>query len=170
MVPALAFFVNPQFDGRSYTVAGGKSHVDVPPVAVFAADRSGCCVSGSAVFAGEESCRGSVYDSGQVNASGSADLLSPNLKPDLNPPKPLDRIRAGEYHPRLNQFGLPHVLVLGPDGLSQDDTLCYAIRSYKVARDDPQSDSTHPAGYSTCQPATRFHVHTTEERVLAPTP
>jgi len=109
-------------------------------------------------------------DSGQVNASGSADLLSPNLKPDLNPPKPLDRIRAGEYHPRLNQFGLPHVLVLGPDGLSQDDTLCYAIRSYKVARDDPQSDSTHPAGYSTCQPATRFHVHTTEERVLAPTP
>jgi hypothetical protein len=108
-------------------------------------------------------------DSGQMNFSDRADLPYLNLKP-ANPPQPLDRIRIEEYRPRLNQFGMPHVLILGPDGLSQDDTLCYAMRAYKVARDNPQSDSTHAAGYSTCQPATRFHVHTTEERVLPPTP
>jgi hypothetical protein len=108
--------------------------------------------------------------SGQMNFSDRADLSFLSLKAELNPPNPLDRIRTGEYRPRLNQFGMPHVLVVGPDELSQDDTLCYAMRSYKVARDNPQSDSTHAAGYSTCQPATRFHVHTTEERALPRTP
>ena len=41
---------------------------------------------------------------------------------------------------------------------------CYAIRNYVVARDSKDSDSTHPAGYSTCQPATRFGVKTIEIR------
>jgi hypothetical protein len=109
-------------------------------------------------------------DSEQMNSSDRADLPFLNLRPELDAPNPLDRIRTGEYRPRLNQFGMPHVLILGSDGLSQDDTLCYAMRSYKVARDNPQSDSTHAAGYSTCQPATRFHVHTTEEQVLPPAP
>ena len=113
-------------------------------------------------------------DSRLLNSSGSVDLLSPNLvspnpKTEFHPAEPLDRIRVGEYSPRLNQFIVPRI-VLGPDGLSQDDTLCYTMRSYKVARDDPQSDSTHAAGYSTCQSATRFHVHTTEERVPVPAP
>jgi hypothetical protein len=36
--------------------------------------------------------------------------------------------------------------------------VCYCIRGYRVTRDDPESDSTRPAGYSTCQPAARFHV------------
>jgi hypothetical protein len=85
-------------------------------------------------------------------------------------PKPLDRIRIDQYRPQLNQFGLPHVFLGGPDGQSQDGSLCYAMRSYKVARDDPHSDSTHAAGYSTCQPATRFHVHSTGEGVRPVTP
>jgi hypothetical protein len=113
-------------------------------------------------------------DSRLLNSSGSVDLLSPNLvspnpKTEFHPAEPLDRIRVGEYSSRLNQFSVPRT-VLGPDGLSQDDTLCYTMRSYKVARDDPKSDSTHAAGYSTCQSATRFHVHTTEERVPGPAP
>jgi hypothetical protein len=36
--------------------------------------------------------------------------------------------------------------------------VCYSIRGYRVTRDDPESDLTRPAGYSTCQPAARFHV------------
>jgi hypothetical protein len=44
------------------------------------------------------------------------------------------------------------------------------MRTYKVRRDDPQSDSTHAVGYSTCQPAARFHVRTAEERVLPAKP
>jgi hypothetical protein len=46
-----------------------------------------------------------------------------------------------------------HVLTLG-----QSDVTCYSIRTYRVTRDDPESDSTRPAGYSTCQPTARFQV------------
>lgn len=91
--------------------------------------------------------------SGQLNPSDSTDLLS--LRLELL---------------RLNQSGLPRGFVLGPEGLLQDDTLCYAMRSYKVARDNPQSDSTHAAGYSTCQPAARFHVHSIELRTSPSAP
>jgi hypothetical protein len=42
--------------------------------------------------------------------------------------------------------------------LAQDDTACYFIRSYRVTRDNPESDSTRLAGYSECQPAARFQV------------
>jgi hypothetical protein len=40
----------------------------------------------------------------------------------------------------------------------QSGVTCYAIRSYRVTRDDPESDSTRLAGYSTCQPSARFQV------------
>lgn len=54
--------------------------------------------------------------------------------------------------------GLAHgVIVPGP--LRKDsDSICYSMRSYRVKRDDPRSDATTPAGYSTCQSATQFQV------------
>ncbi len=61
---------------------------------------------------------------------------------------------------RLEQFGLPQGSAFDSEGQLQTDTLCYSMRSYKVARDSSQSDSTHTVGYSTCQPATRFRTHT----------
>jgi hypothetical protein len=42
------------------------------------------------------------------------------------------------------------------------DTVCYKIRSYVVARDNKDSDSVHPVSYSTCQPASRYRLRTTE--------
>ena len=42
------------------------------------------------------------------------------------------------------------------------DTTCYAIRSYVVARDDKDSDSTHFVRYSTCQPASRYRLKTAQ--------
>ena len=47
---------------------------------------------------------------------------------------------------------------LSLDSLLLDDSVCYSIRSYRVTRDDPRSDSTRAAGYSECQPAARFQV------------
>lgn len=44
------------------------------------------------------------------------------------------------------------------------DTFCLAIRSYVVARDSKDSDSTHLVSYSTCQPSARYRVKTTEMR------
>jgi hypothetical protein len=43
-----------------------------------------------------------------------------------------------------------------------DDALCYKIRSYVVARDSKDSDSVHPVGYSTCQPASRYRLKKTQ--------
>jgi hypothetical protein len=68
-----------------------------------------------------------------------------------------------------------HTLLLGPEadagmllsGLGGDldgVTTCLKIRSYVVARDSKDSDSTHPVSYSTCQPSTRYRVRTTEIR------
>ena len=48
------------------------------------------------------------------------------------------------------------------DARPGDDTLCYKIRSYVVARDNKDSDSVHPVGYSTCQPASRYRLRTTQ--------
>lgn len=42
--------------------------------------------------------------------------------------------------------------------LVQDDAVCLSIRTYRVTRDDPESDLTRPAGYSECQPAARFQL------------
>lgn len=50
--------------------------------------------------------------------------------------------------------------LLTADGLSTDK-VCYAIRSYVVARDSKDSDSVHAVGYSTCQPASRYRLKTT---------
>jgi hypothetical protein len=49
-----------------------------------------------------------------------------------------------------------------------DDRTCYAIRSYVVARDSKDSDSTHPTGYSTCRPSDRYQVKSAEIRVESP--
>jgi hypothetical protein len=48
------------------------------------------------------------------------------------------------------------------DARPGDDTFCYKIRSYVVARDSKDSDSVHPVGYSTCQPASRYRLKKTQ--------
>jgi hypothetical protein len=55
----------------------------------------------------------------------------------------------------------PRQRVLPSDSkVAQNDTVCYSMRSYRVTRDDPESDSTRLAGYSECQPAARYQVKT----------
>jgi len=51
-----------------------------------------------------------------------------------------------------------------PSNESDAPPTCYAIRSYVVARDSKTSDSTHPVSYSTCEPAARYQLRTTEVR------
>ena len=55
--------------------------------------------------------------------------------------------------------GFPLRRFLKPDNAQEDSaSTCYSIRSYRMKRDDPQTDVTRPDGYSTCQPASRFGV------------
>jgi len=53
-------------------------------------------------------------------------------------------------------------MVVRSYGQPGDDTVCLKIRSYVVARDDKDSDSVHLVGYSTCQPASRYRLRTTQ--------
>ena len=53
--------------------------------------------------------------------------------------------------------------------LEQEQATCYTIRAYRVARITPNSDTTKPAGYSTCQPASRIQLKTAvDSREIAP--
>jgi hypothetical protein len=71
--------------------------------------------------------------------------------PDTMPATAVQERESGVI-PRL-EFRVPR-----PPILVQNDEACYTIRSYRVTRDDPRSDSTRLAGYSTCQRAVRFQV------------
>jgi len=43
------------------------------------------------------------------------------------------------------------------------DNVCYTIRSYIVARENRDSDSTKLVGYSTCQPSSKYELRITVE-------
>jgi hypothetical protein len=61
---------------------------------------------------------------------------------------------------RLN--GSVDPMMVTSDKRPIDDTVCYKIRSYVVARDRKDSDSVHPVGYSTCQPASKYRLRVTQ--------
>jgi hypothetical protein len=63
-----------------------------------------------------------------------------------------------------DQFKVLPLARLGPT-----DTSCFYMRTYRVTRDEPQSDTTRGAGYSTCQLAGRYQTKNAVE-VLAIAP
>ena len=78
---------------------------------------------------------------------------------------PLDRPLSDQFKAfRFKPDGRTRILSLDADTVASleghpgTDSICYSIHSYLVARDHKDSDSTHPAGSSTCQPANRYHV------------
>jgi hypothetical protein len=85
-----------------------------------------------------------------------------------------DRIRIDQFRLDQGQVDLrtgkskpeakTRTLVMGLDGRLDDDATCYTMRSYVVARDSKDSDSTHLTGYSTCQRASKYRLKTTEQR------
>jgi hypothetical protein len=66
----------------------------------------------------------------------------------------LDQI-AGIKISDTQRFGISHI---SPDLLA--DQYCLKIRSYQMARDSKNSDSTHLVGYSTCLPASKYRLRT----------
>jgi hypothetical protein len=108
-------------------------------------------------------------------ASSEPWRILPEQPADANAGKTaMDRLRIDQYkihqfsmHDRNGQFYVlvpndPWALPLG--GQPTDATTCYNIRTYVVARDSKDSDSTHPVSYSTCQPASRYGLKKTEEK------
>lgn len=72
----------------------------------------------------------------------------------------IDPIRPSRWGWQID----PVVNIVVMDGQFGDDTLCYTMRSYVVARDDKDSDSVHAVGYSTCQTASRYRLKKTLRR------
>ena len=100
----------------------------------------------------------------------SGDLFASDLQTGLKP-NAIDRILLGDHRPQLSQFNVPHTWLHNNSDLrSETDGLCLKMRTYKVARDAPHTDSTHPVGYSTCQPAARFQTHSITYTVPPATP
>jgi hypothetical protein len=62
-------------------------------------------------------------------------------------------LQGNDSVPMLPLDSRVHILTL-----PQDEKTCFTIRAYRVARESPDSDSTRPVGYSTCQPTTRFQL------------
>lgn len=95
-----------------------------------------------------------------ADASAAKDALNPQQ---------IDKYKVFRLKtsPRTLLFG-PEVddgmILSGLDGQGDGGTTCLKIRSYVVARDSKDSDSTHPVSYSTCQPSSRYRVRTTEIR------
>jgi|SRR5271166_4841666 len=114
------------------------------PLATFAQDRQGPLYSGPAA-------RSAISENKQSSPSEPWRII-PVPKPDL--------CETGNGKASVlfaDKFKAP-VSDLFPDAQLSTDATCYAIRSYVVARDDKDSDSTHFVSYSTCQPASRYRL------------
>jgi hypothetical protein len=95
-----------------------------------------------------------------------------NSSPMSNPepwriiPKATDATKLGTQAWNQNLSLTPGVLtpraLANPEvASSMNGTTCFYIRSYLMARDSKESDSTHLVGVSTCQPARQYGVKTT---------
>ena len=69
-----------------------------------------------------------------------------------------DLIHPQEIHPNFSDPELVHPYRYLPRMNRDEGTVCYTMRSYLMAREARDSDVTWPAGYSTCQKASRFGV------------
>ena len=97
---------------------------------------------------------------------------SPDAKQTAKPPAGQNASTDHEQSslandPRFLRDLLTHSRTFTLDGQLTSDTVCYKIRSYVVARDSKHSDSVHPVGYSTCQPASRYRLRTTQADSLS---
>jgi hypothetical protein len=116
-------------------------------------------------------CPGFIF--AQKNPANTASSepwsISPNLEAKTNVPQdPLARLEASQppnYGSDRGQnkktFFFPSPgkgFVIAPEALA--DNSCFAIRSYVMARDSKNSDSTHLVGYTTCVPSGKYQVRT----------
>jgi hypothetical protein len=91
---------------------------------------------------------------------------TPNAEPWRIIPKATEatklRTQAWDQNLSLTPGVLTPSALANPEVASaMSGTTCYYIRSYLMARDSKDSDSTHLVGVSTCQPARQYGVKTT---------
>lgn len=117
----------------------------------------------SATGNGPASSQPELLQFGKVlqSAQGSIDASQLQAPPLLDESSVPGTIRAGGDEFNLTSRRRFHGL--RSSVLAEDDSTCYFIRSYRVTRDDPESDSTTPSGYSTCLSGSRLQMRSTVE-------
>ena len=98
-------------------------------------------------------------------------IVSNQPTDDTTAKDPINRLQIDKFKVFRSKTET-RTLLVGPEadaglfltGMEGLDGTCYAIRSYVVARDSKDSDSTHPVSYSKCQPAKRYRLRTTDMR------
>jgi hypothetical protein len=92
--------------------------------------------------------------SGSVATSVKADSLNSAAEA-----MPIDKFRPANERPHnfdLRTLGSIHIE-------EKRDSVCYTMRSYIVARENRDSDSTKLVGYSICQPSSKYELRITVE-------
>ena len=92
------------------------------------------------------------------NSAESQKLLLEPVPQNSKEDEILLKRNYGQFTAKDNPFAKMEVPFL-----AGSDSYCLKIRSYVVARDSENSDAVHPVGYTTCVPANRFRLRTTEE-------
>lgn len=107
------------------------------------------------------------------HASASAQVAAAPWKVLANQPAtesgtdPMDHMRVNQFRIDRNTLPLPGTALRAQPG---DDTICYVISSYVVARDSKDSDAVHLVHHSTCQPSSRYRVKTVQLESGSPRP
>ncbi len=103
---------------------------------------------------------GAVPSGDQSQAAPNS--VAPSVKSDLL--NSAETSPIGKFHPAsqsLRNFDLHN---LGSIHIEEGrDNVCYTMRSYIVARENRDSDSTELVGYSTCQPSSKYELRITVE-------
>ncbi|MGH9510984.1 MAG: hypothetical protein ACRD2U_02490 [Terriglobales bacterium] len=74
---------------------------------------------------------------------------------------------AGKLELNRQNVRKPFSASMGRDIASHNATdVCYTLRTYRMVREDQDSDVTRPDGYSTCQSASQFQVRRAVGRKL----
>lgn len=104
----------------------------------------------------------SILLSGTCSLLGaSGDLqVNPSQQASARSPLQVDELSANPTS-NMNWLGLPNQY-------GTESSVCYKMRSYHVVRLDRDSDVTRQAGYSTCEPASRFGVKKTIQKMAEP--
>lgn len=110
-------------------------------------------------------CTASAFAQEQLSStSRSNQTAEPERSARVTPPDPWKIVLNQPTDSRESSLQSRQLdpMAVRADARPGDDTLCYKIRSYVVARDSKDSDSVHPVGYSTCQPASRYRLRKTQ--------
>ena len=116
------------------------------------------CIAAAAAQALPQSGPNSSHPTPALSQNAEADLAFFPLLEDLQvPSNPTSESVESDHDSGKTPAPVhtQHILTL-----EQNELTCLTLRTYRVARVSPESDTTKFVGYSTCQPGSRFQLKT----------